>query len=183
VVTVDDLRVARDLADELRARGSDRKARTLDQLIGLAENALDGPLAPAPPDLLSTGQAAKALGVSAHMVKTWAAGKFDTVRLAGRTMVVRPSLLAYLNSLRMPNEQRPAQGGETPEEAQQRAFITVAYPPELIQRLHDLVEVMEARRLTADEEAELERLDRQSVRITAERLRLWSQQQRASCGC
>jgi hypothetical protein len=174
MLTVDDLQLARDVANDLRVSGSERKASAVEHLIDVGERALDRQLSVVPPDLLPIGQAARAIGLTIPKIKEWAAqGKFETVRLGDRTLVVRSSLLAYLDSLRPPGPTRSQTIKETAEQANQREFIQAGFPSAMIQRMHDLVEAMEERTLSADEEAELDRLERESARVSAHRLKLW----------
>jgi excisionase family DNA binding protein len=173
MISARDIRAAQEVVDDLRARG-DERADAVDHLVKATLTLVerDG----GPPDLLTTGQAARALGVSAQTIKNWATtGKLRAVRLGGRVMVRREDLLDYLERLRP----EPAGGviseaRETSQDAAQRTFTEAGFPPELIQRLRALVAKLEKDQvLTPVEKAELSRLEEETARISSERLRAW----------
>jgi len=179
VVTVKDIREAGAIVEDLRAHGRARQAEVIEHLIRHAEDSVGRPTQPGFNNLLTTGQAARALGVSIQTIKNWAAeGRLETVKLGGRTMVVRESLLDYLETIRASSNRRPSPvTGESNAEAEQRNFIQAGFPDDLVRRIQELVDAMENRNLTSEEERELGQLERESARISAERLRAWLRQQ------
>jgi|GEM_PF-5203943 len=181
MVSASDLRQASNVVEDLRAQGRTQVAQSLENLIRYVEESLNEPILRKPKDLLTTGQAARALGVSIQTIKNWAAdGKLETVKLGGRTMVVRKGLLDYLHTVRA-SSNRPAEPSPTDRnrEVEQRQFIRAAFTDEHVLRLQALVETMEERALTTDEARELDRLERESARIAAQRLREWIRQRTA----
>lgn len=177
MIATRDLQAARTLLEDLRARGDEHDAEVVERLIAAAQEQNAAPAILHPPELLTTGQAARALGVSVQTIKNWAgAGKLKTIRLGGRTMVVRESLLAYLDGLRAEQAASPPRRRtESPDETARRTFIQMGFPQTMLDRLRELVEAMEERMLTPAEAAELDRLEAESARISAERLRQWIQ--------
>ncbi|HEX5415627.1 MAG TPA: helix-turn-helix domain-containing protein [Chloroflexota bacterium] len=156
----------------------------MENLIRYVEESLSAPILRKPQDLLTTGQAARALGVSIQTIKNWAdEGKLETVRLGGRIMVVRQSLLAYLDMVRA-SSNRPSKQSPliSDDESKQREFIQAGFPDTLVTRLQYLVEAMEERDLTVDEVRELDRLERDSTRIAKQRLREWISQRSSHAG-
>jgi len=94
--TVDRLREAR---DELERRGIGDLARTLDQAIA----DLSAPASPPPDALITTGEAARMLGIrSVNTIKRWAAdGLLEGYRRGARILVTRASVEAMLNDSRL----------------------------------------------------------------------------------
>ena len=94
--TVDRLRETR---DELERRGIGDLARTLDQAIA----DLSTPAPPSPGELITTGEAARLLGIrSVNTIKRWAAdGLLEGYRRGARILVTRASVEAMLNDSRL----------------------------------------------------------------------------------
>jgi hypothetical protein len=110
--------------------------------------------------------------VRAQTIKSWVAtGKVRTSIKDGQTMVHRDSLLAFLDSLRASHTARASRS----EEAATRRdlLVSLTFPPEMLDRLRELLDVRQERSLSPDERAELDRLEVLSARISAARLREW----------
>jgi excisionase family DNA binding protein len=175
MVTVNDLQEVRSIRDELRAHGEEQRAAAIDHLLQLGEAAVESRLAFPIEDLITARQAASALGVSLQTVRGWTTrGKVETLRVGRRNLINRASLVAYLDSLRAaPSQVSKSSETETAPEKEQRVFVEAGFPPALLERLRELIDAMEDRPLTRGEERELQDLERESTRISAERLRAW----------
>ena len=94
--TVERLRKTR---DELERRGIDDLARSLDQAI----TDLSAPASSSPGKLITTGEAARLLGIrSVNTIKRWAAdGILEGYRRGARILVTRASVEAMLNDSRL----------------------------------------------------------------------------------
>ena len=128
-------------------------------------------------DLLSVGRAAQALGVSAAIVKKWiGSGEIPATRRGSRIVVSRQDLVAYLDRIREAQKAIPTGPQADPEKiAAERDFVLAGMSSELQDRLRALMEKLEdGGQLSAEEEAELDRLEDVSARISADRLRKWT---------
>ena len=96
--TVDQLRETR---DELERRGIDDLARSLDQAI--ADLSAPSAMTPTPGGLMTTGEAARLLGIrSVNTIKRWAAdGLLEGYRRGARILVTRSSVDAMLSDSRL----------------------------------------------------------------------------------
>lgn len=104
-----------EMIHELRAGGDTRRAQALSALlIGVTRES--GTVRTSPSAVrttsrpyLTTGDVARAIGVSPQTVKNWAAaGHFPITQFGGRKVVRREDLLTYLNSLeRSPHHEPP----------------------------------------------------------------------------
>jgi excisionase family DNA binding protein len=175
-LTLRDIALAQAVVEDLVARGARDQAAAIERLISTAALTLGGEPKETPRELFTTGQAARALGVSVQTIKNWAnAGQLQTIRLGGRVMVHRDALLHYLDRIR---RGRPVSENLSESESQasveQREFVYAGYPPEKIERIRALSDKMEAGQvLTEDEETELAHLEGELVRISHVRLNEW----------
>ena len=95
-----EIEATQDVIRELRRAGAAERADAVEAVLVAATGALERQPGGLRRDLLTTGQAARALGVSLQTVKNWAeAGHFPLVRLGGRHLVHRDDLLRYLERL------------------------------------------------------------------------------------
>ncbi|MBI4491553.1 MAG: helix-turn-helix domain-containing protein [Chloroflexi bacterium] len=158
------------LVRELRQR-HDRRAQLVERLV---EQALAvAPLTPqsGAGEWLSTGEAARLIGVSPQTIKNWVtSGALDGVRLGGRIKVRRHSVMAYVDRLR-PSPAPPAHLTEARLGAAKREedAVMAALPQALRERVEDLMaRRAEGVELSPEEQAELKRLVREaSTRATA----------------
>jgi excisionase family DNA binding protein len=174
MLTQREIQLAQDVVGELRARGADEKAAAIERLVAAAVPMSQVDSAAAPRELFTTGQAARALGVSVQTIKNWAnAGQLQAVRLGGRVMIHRESLLDYLDRLR---RNQPASGDkpDSAASAARREYVLAGLPPEKIQRVRALTDKIEASEpLSEAEEDELARLQDEFAQISWERLKQW----------
>ena len=88
------LRRVRELVDELRRAGRHEDAEALRFVLDLAEQSLAERRSARPGELLTTGQAALALGISNQTIRNWvAAGRLPAVKRGIRTMIPRDAVL------------------------------------------------------------------------------------------
>jgi excisionase family DNA binding protein len=175
MITLREIQLAQDVVEELRARGADEKATAIEHIVATATPTLTAKTTAEPRELFTTGQAARAFSVSIQTIKNWAAaGHIQTVRLGGRVMIHRDSLLDYLDRLRKSRpvgaEPRPTSAAETGR----REFVLAGLPREKVERVRALSEKIEASQpLTEAEESELIRLQEEFARVSWERLQRW----------
>jgi hypothetical protein len=173
-----DLDAAKRLAADLRLRGDEHNAQVVEHLIAASRAAPVGPVVIRPPEYLTFRQAARALNVRIRTIKDWVAtGKVRAVVADGQTLVDRSSLLAYLDGL---HPSRAARMPRPADEATRRALVSLAYPGDVLQRLRELLDARLERGLSAEERAELDRLEEVAHRVSAARLREWLRQHEAS---
>ena len=104
-----------EMIHELRAGGDTRRAQALSALLievtreSAAARITPSAVKSASRPYLTTGDVARAIGVSPQTVKNWAAaGHFPITQFGGRKVVRREDLLTYLNSLeRSPYHEPP----------------------------------------------------------------------------
>src|SRR5262245_7760148 len=163
VLAAKDLRLAQETVHDLRAQGQEERARALEAVLAAAMSAQAGQSAESPAPYLTTGQAARALGVSLQTIKNWvAAERLEGVRLGGRVLVPREALLQYLDELRKgrPEAPQPSPADRRAASAR-RAFVLGGLPADQLARLEALHTTLEAgQRLSRTERAELVALER-----------------------
>src|SRR5262245_59395966 len=146
--------------EELRRAGRDEDAEAVGFVRDLAAAVLRGLGPDRPRELLTTGEAGLALGLSAQTVRNWvAAGRLPAVRRGVRTMIPREAVLEEIERSRT----RPGEAAVAPEHDEasiaRRRELVAALPREIVVRLDALHEALEeGRTLTADEAAEIVRL-------------------------
>jgi excisionase family DNA binding protein len=156
---------------ELRRAGAGARADAVEAVLAAATSALERQPGGLRQDLLTTGQAARALGVSLQTVKNWAeAGHFPLVRLGGRHLVHRDDLLRYLDQLGA--EQRRG-GSEAQPPWLGHAMPAIGdLPVHLVDRADQLHAALEAdRELSAGERRELAAVEQELANAAAARLR------------
>ncbi len=163
----------REHIDELRRTGRDDDADAVAFVRDLAEHALARSRPAKPRDLVTTGQAGLALGLSDQTVRNWvAAGRLPAVKRGVRTMIPREAVVEEIERSRV----RSRQATPTPEEETAslnwRRELLAALPRgvvEPLERLHEKLE--DGRELTADEAAEMAQLEREMVDAAARHLK------------
>jgi excisionase family DNA binding protein len=179
MLTERDVALTTEVVKDLRARGDQEHAAAVQNVLAAASSTLA--LAQNSPDVLTVSEAARALGVRAVTVKAWvASGSLPGVQKGSRTVLSRHALLDYLNRMREA-KQGAAVGPSTDpgRAASERAFVLEGVPSGVQDRLRTLMEKAEdGVELTAEEEAELDRLEEEVARISAKRLRLWTRQRK-----
>lgn len=165
------LRRAGEYIEELRRAGRSEDAEAISFVRDLAERALVKEGAAAQRELLTTGQAALALGVSDQTVRNWvAAGRLPAVKRGVRTMIPRQAVLEEIERSRVQPSVSPGGGAEAEETAWRRDLLT-ALPRDVAARLDELHDKLEdGRRLSAAEEAELRRLEQEMATAAARNL-------------
>lgn len=165
-------RVGRHIA-ELRRAGRDEDAEAVGFVRDLAEAALRGLREGEHRELLTTGEAALALGLSNQTVRNWvAAGRLPAVRRGVRTMVPRAAVADEIERSRA----RPGEASATPVSVDAtvaaRRDLLAALPRDTVARLthlHDKQE--EGQVLTTAEAAEMARLEQDMADAAARHLR------------
>lgn len=158
---------------ELRRMGRVEDADAVSFVRDLAEQALAGHRSAPTRDLLTTGATGLALGISDQTVRNWvAAGRLPAVKRGVRTMIPREAVVDEIERSRVQPSKQPA---PTPkEEAAQLAWrreLLAALPREIVARLDELHDKLEdERELSAEEQAEMARLERQMADAAAHHL-------------
>jgi len=154
---------------ELREAGDADRAAMLTAVLEAATAAITSRRTGGPRPFMTTGEVARALGVSVQTVKNWGdAGRLRVVQMGGRHYVAREDLLAYLDGLRA----RPRPPGPFDEPGVDDTRVRAVLPVSLVARidaLHDAVERGEPLDRAAAEE--LRGLEATAARLTAEYLR------------
>ena len=179
MLTQRDVELTNQVVKDLLAQGDRERATAVENVLAAASTTVVSPKHSG--DLLSVGRAAQALGVTPAVVKKWiVAGELPATRRGSRTLIFRRDLLAYLDRVRDAQKAISAQPQADPDKiAAERAFVLAGMPIELQERLHALMEKLEdGGLLSADEEAELDRLEDETAWISAERLREWTHRRR-----
>ena len=166
-----DLDAAKRLVNDLRSHSDEQNARVVEQLIAAAGAPQDVNASVQSSDLLTIRQAARALNVRVQTNKSWvAAGKVPASEINDQVMVRRSSLLAYLDSLR---SSRPGLSSGPADEATRREILhSLEFPPEMLDRLRELLDARQERSLSPEYKAELDQLETLSARISAARLQI-----------
>jgi excisionase family DNA binding protein len=167
------LRRVREHIEELRRAGQDEDAEALAFVRDLAERVLAGRRSTRARDLLTTGQAGLALGLSDQTVRNWvAAGRLPAVKRGVRTMIPREAVLEEIERSRVrPRQEADAPDREAASVAWRRELLN-ALPLELVERLDALHEKLEdGRELSGDEVVEIARLEREMADAAARHLR------------
>ena len=122
-----------------------------------------------PKPFLTTGQAARTLGVSIPTVKNWAKSKgLRMTMLGGRNVIERGELTRFLESMR---QSRPA---ATPFDRRgvDQARIRAILPRELVERLDQFQEIIESSTpLTDEQRAEMRTLEEHVEELTTRTMR------------
>jgi excisionase family DNA binding protein len=188
--------------DELQRTGRTADAEAVAFVRDLAEQVLAAARprrTPGQRELLTTGDAGLALGISDQTVRNWvAAGRLPAVKRGVRTMIPREAILAEIERSRVrPDQSRQADGSSArahderlgssgvpdgasaaqvasealPASLTWRQALLAALPRETVERLDALHERLEdGQSLTADEQAEMIRLERQMADAAARHL-------------
>jgi excisionase family DNA binding protein len=177
------LRRVQDYIEELEGAGRNEDAHAVKLIRDLAEQAIAAnPRPDRARELLTTGQAAMALGISDQTVRNWvAAGRLAAVKRGVRTMIPRQSVLEEIERSRVIPDAIPAltltqQSAAVTERKEAVAALPVDVAARL-EALHDKLENAEP--LTAVEQSEMERLEREMANASASLLEKRIQQQRA----
>ena len=158
---------------ELRRTGRDEDAEAVAFVRDLAERVLAERRSARVRDLLTTGEAGLALGLSDQTVRNWvAAGRLPAVKRGVRTMIPREAVLEEIERSRL----QPQQAEPTPDPGETRLAwrreLLAALPRAVVERLDALHEKLEeGRELTADEASEMARLEREMADAAARYLR------------
>lgn len=188
MLAVKDFRQAQEIIDDLHARGREEWARTIEAILDAALAAFVGQRLIGQREFLTTGQSARALGVSIQTVKNWiTSGKLKGTRLGGRTVILRSELLAYLEELDnrrgehnviRKKEQNVVEGKLA---RQRREYVLGGLPKDLASRLdifHQKVE--DGKRLSKDERSEMARLERELMALASQQMERWLEQHQSS---
>src|SRR5438552_2190985 len=157
------LRRVRAHIEELRRAGRDQDAEAVGFVRDLAEQALTTRRPNNQRELLTTGQAAVALGISDQTVRNWvAAGRLSAVKRGTRIMIPRATVREEIERSRIqPSEQPFLVADDEAARLAWRRDLLAALPPEVIGRLDKLHDKLEdGRELSAEEQAEMARLER-----------------------
>jgi excisionase family DNA binding protein len=158
--------------DDLRRLGRDDEAEAVQFVRDLAQQVLAGQDPQHTRDLLTTGQAALALGLSDQTIRNWvAAGRLPGVRRGVRTMIPRAEVEAEIQRSQVQPPQSHAPEDEQARVAWHQALVA-ALPSDVTRRLetlHDQVE--DGQHLSSDEGAEMARLERQMADAAAQVLK------------
>jgi len=172
------LRRVQDCIEELESAGRDEDAEAVKLVKGLAERAVAEQRPDHVRDLLTTGQAALALGLSDQTVRNWvAAGRLDAVKRGVRTMIPRQAILDEIERSRVRPETLPAlTPAQNAAAIDERKAALAALPSNVANRLEALHDKLEdGEPLSPDEKAEMVRLERAmaaaSARLLQERIR------------
>ena len=172
-----DIRLARETVRELRSQGQEERASALEAVLAAATSAVAAQGLDRPDEYVTTGQAARALGVSLQTIKNWvAAGRLQAVRLGGRTLVHREALLGYLDKLREGRpEPRVRTAPENAAEVHRRELVFGGLPADKLASLEALHQKLEAgQRLSRAEHAAIVAVEREMLEVTGQRLQDWS---------
>ena len=176
------LRRVQEYIEELEGAGREEDAAAVKLVKDLAEQAVVERRQARIRELLTTGQAALALGISDQTVRNWvAAGRLAAVKRGIRTMIPRQAVLDEIEQSRIRPEALPVLSP-----AQEAAVISerkealAALPGDVIARLdalHDKLEDGQA--LSEAERVEMVRLERHMTAASARLLRERVPQQRS----
>jgi excisionase family DNA binding protein len=167
------LRRVREHIEELRRAGRTEDAAAVGFVRDLAERVLAGPGRIRPRDLLTTGQAGLALGISDQTVRNWAAtGRLRAVKRGVRTMIPRQAVIEEIERSRVqPGEQAAPMAGAEAAQLAWRSELLAALPRDVVAQLEELhVKLEEGGQLSAHEQAEMARLEREMTGAAARHL-------------
>ncbi len=153
---------------ELRRAGKMDRATAVAAVLAAATPVLTTNRTTGSRPFMTTGEVARALGVTIQTVKNWAAaGRFPMVQMGGRNYVQREHVLGYLDALRtQPRAGGPFDGPGVPDDR-----VRSNLPEDLVTRIDRYHEDIErGDPLSADAQAELSRLEATAARLTAEHL-------------
>ncbi len=175
VLAARDVALAEETVRLLYARGEADRARAVEAV--LAHALVRSEIAPSrDSEHLTTGQAARALGVGAQTIKDWiASGSLHAVRIRGRLLIPRESVQVYLDALRENQQQESAPSPEIAESArQQHEYVLAGLPAETVARLETLIDkLQDGGRITKAEHEEMADLEQQIAAISRQRLQKW----------
>ena len=162
----------REHIEELRRTGRDDDAEAVAFVRDLAERALAERRPTRSRDLLTTGQAGLALGISDQTVRNWvAAGRLPAVKRGVRTMIPREAILEEIERSRVRPLQATATPGQEAASLGWRRELLAALPREVVQRLDTLhAQLEDGQELSPDELAEMARLEREMADAAARHL-------------
>jgi len=151
-----DAEVIGEVVSRLRAEHEDRAAAAIERLMHQAVVSPDPNSALA--GYMTTGDAARLIGVSLQTIKNWVdQGRLVGSRVGGRTLVRRPSVQEFFDSLgtaREPPEDKDVESAEAADHELMRSL-----PPGLADRVESLLERQRAgHELSATERKELRQL-------------------------
>jgi excisionase family DNA binding protein len=163
----------REHVEELRRVGRVEDADAVNFVRDLAEQALAGRRSAPPRDLLTTGAAGLALGLSDQTIRNWVAtGRLPAVKRGVRTMIPREAVVEEIERSRVrPREGPPPTGDEDAAQRAWRRELLTALPREIVaglDKLHDKLE--DGQELSAEERAEMARLEREMTNAAARHL-------------
>ncbi len=165
------LRRVREHIEELRRTGCDDAAEAVAFVRDLAEQALAKRRSTGLRNLLTTGEAGLALGVSDQTVRNWAtAGRLPALKRGARTMIPREAVLEEIERSRVRPQETSPPDTDTASPAGRRELLA-ALPREVVRRLDELHERLEdGQELTRYEVAEMARLEREMADAAARHL-------------
>jgi excisionase family DNA binding protein len=152
----------------LEQQGEGEKARAIAEVLDAATGT-----AAAGDQYLTTGQVARALGVTTQTIHNWIRdGRLPAARLGGRTVVHRDSVLRTLEELEKARPKPPSQTKPDPARAAERyRFILSQLPPDKLARLEALHAKLEAgERLLRGERTEMQRLETELLELAGKSL-------------
>jgi excisionase family DNA binding protein len=172
VLATRDIELTQQTVRELYAQGQAERARAVEAVLSQALAGRE-PTGSPRSEYLTTGQAARALGVSLQTIKNWvAAGHLRAVRLGGRLLVPRGAIQANLDQLREAQQQaRPPAAAEAAAAQRQHESVVAGLPAEQVARLEALLDkLQDGRRISRAEREELAALERELAAASGRRL-------------
>jgi excisionase family DNA binding protein len=129
--------------------------------------------APALRGYMTTGQAARLIGVSLQTIKNWVkSGRLEGEPIGGRVLVRRASIQRFLDQLApaLTTELEPLSEEELNAAEGEQEAVVAALPPEVVQRVEALVKKRDTEgELSPEEQRELQRLVAQGSRMATGR--------------
>lgn len=170
-----------DHIEELRRSGRDRDAEAVQFVHALAEHALARQRATPERELLTTGQAALALGLSDQTIRNWvAAGRLPSVRRGARTMIPRQVVEEEIERSRLPASEVVALEDSEAKVAFRKQLLA-GIPRDISIRLGELHDRMEdGQELSSRETSEMISLERTMAQAAAGTLKGTIRQQSSS---
>jgi excisionase family DNA binding protein len=167
------LRRVRAHIEELRRVGRGEDAEAVGFVRDLAEQALAARRPKQQHALLTTGEAAVALGISDQTVRNWvAAGRLPAVKRGVRTMIPREAVSEEIERSRVQPPEEPAPTAEDEAGLAWRREQLAALPRDVVDRLDELHDKLEdGQELSAEELAELVGLERAMTDAAARHLK------------